>query len=230
MYCISCGVKLADTEHSCPLCGTAVYHPDLSRADATPLYPKNRYPKPKANSKVWNGIFIMVFVIAMLLCGIADYQSNGQIDWLGYAIGGLLVGYIAVALPLWFRHPNPVIFVPSNFVSVALYLLYINIASGGNWFLSFAFPLSGTLCIIVSALVTLLHYLKRGHLYVWGGFSIAFGGFIMLLEGLLFVTFGIPFVAWSIYPLIVLTLFGLILIYLAINDSAREAMARKLFF
>ena len=31
MYCINCGVKLADTEHICPLCGTEVFHPELMR-------------------------------------------------------------------------------------------------------------------------------------------------------------------------------------------------------
>ena len=37
MYCVKCGVQLADTEKSCPLCGTRVYHPDLVQAEATPL-------------------------------------------------------------------------------------------------------------------------------------------------------------------------------------------------
>ena len=29
MYCIKCGVELADSEKVCPLCGTRVFHPDL---------------------------------------------------------------------------------------------------------------------------------------------------------------------------------------------------------
>ena len=37
MYCIQCGVKLADTEKQCPLCGTVVFHPDLPRPEAEPL-------------------------------------------------------------------------------------------------------------------------------------------------------------------------------------------------
>ena len=31
MYCIKCGVELADTEKQCPLCGTLVYHPELEQ-------------------------------------------------------------------------------------------------------------------------------------------------------------------------------------------------------
>ena len=37
MYCIQCGVKLADTEKTCPLCATVVYHPQLERPHAEPL-------------------------------------------------------------------------------------------------------------------------------------------------------------------------------------------------
>ena len=37
MYCVRCGVKLADTEEKCPLCGTTVYHPDIRREEVFPL-------------------------------------------------------------------------------------------------------------------------------------------------------------------------------------------------
>ena len=52
MYCINCGVKLADTEEKCPLCATVVYHPDLDRETAEPLYPRHRIPVPEAASKI----------------------------------------------------------------------------------------------------------------------------------------------------------------------------------
>lgn len=29
MYCIKCGVKLADSEKKCPLCNTIVCHPEF---------------------------------------------------------------------------------------------------------------------------------------------------------------------------------------------------------
>ena len=27
MYCVKCGVELADSQRVCPLCGTRVFHP-----------------------------------------------------------------------------------------------------------------------------------------------------------------------------------------------------------
>ena len=31
MYCVKCGVELADSQRVCPLCGTRVFHPDIPR-------------------------------------------------------------------------------------------------------------------------------------------------------------------------------------------------------
>ena len=230
MYCVQCGVRLADTEKQCPLCGTAVYHPDIQRPEARPLYPANRIPKLPMRSKTLNGAIIILFLIPALISLVLDLQTDGKGTWVGYVAGALAVLYVALGLPLWFRNPNPVIFVPCTFVTVAGYLLFIDLVTAGNWFMTFAFPVVGSLCLIVTAVVTLLHYLKKGHLYVWGGATIAMGGFTLLLEFLLSITFELRFIGWSLYPLIALMAVGVLLIYLAINRSAREMMERKLFF
>ena len=41
------------------------------------------------------------------------------------------------------QRPNPVIFVPADFVAIGLYLLYINFATGGHWFLTSPFRSRG---------------------------------------------------------------------------------------
>ena len=84
--------------------------------------------------------------------------------------------------------------------------------------------------IITCATLTLLYYIKRGKLFILGGMFIAIGCFILFVEYLLSVAFSINFIAWSMYPLIVFALLGGLLIYLAINPSAREVIERKLFF
>lgn len=230
MYCINCGVKLADTEKKCPLCNTVVYHPDLAQADARPLYPVGKRPPTHSGSKALNGAAIILFLIPLVVCLFADMSANHRLDWFGYVAGALAVSYVAVALPLWFKKPNPVIFVPCTFAAVGLYLLYINIVTGGGWFLSFALPVVGGVCLITCAVVTLLYYLRRGHLYILGGAGMALGALMLLVEYLLGLTFSLPFTGWSVYPLSVLMLFGGLLIYFGINRSAREMMERKLFF
>lgn len=230
MYCVKCGVHLADTEKVCPLCGTRVYHPDIQQEAVHPLYPPNRLPRVKTRSKALNGAILILFFIPLFISLISDWQADSTLDWFGFVAGGLLLGYIAFGFPLWFQKPNPVIFVPCNFAAIGVYLLYIDLITGGHWFLSFALPITGGICLIVCTLVTLLHYLRRGRLYIWGGAFIALGALILLIELLLDMTFHIGFIGWSIYPLIVLVLLGGVLLYLAINSSARQIMERKLFF
>ena len=230
MYCINCGVKLADSEKKCPLCNTVVCHPDFNVTVEQPLYPSNKMPKSNSSSNALNGTIIVLFLIPLLVCFFADLSLDGKMEWFGYVAGALIVSYIAVALPQWFKKPNPVIFVPCNFVVTALYLLYINLETGGTWFLSFALPVVGGICLITCTVVTLMYYLHKGKLYILGGAFIAFGLFMLLIEFLMGTTFGLRFIGWSIYPLVVLGLFGGLFIYFAIDDSAREIIERKLFF
>lgn len=230
MYCINCGVKLADTEKSCPLCGTQVFHPTLTRPEGEPLYPQGKKPLPVKTSRVAQTVVTVLFLLPLLLVLIADLRQGGGVSWSGYVIGALLVGYVCVVLPVWFQKPNPVIFVPCGFASVLMFLLYIDLVNGGGWFLSFAFPVVGGLGIIVTAMTSLLRYVRRGKLYIYGGTAIAIGGLMLATEFLLDITFGIPrFYGWSLYPLTTLVLLGGLLIFLAICRSARQTMERKFF-
>ena len=230
MYCVNCGVKLADTEKICPLCNAVATRPEFKQQECRPLYPNDKLPKPGSGTKALSGALLILYLIPLVVCFFADYQFNGELDWFGYAAGALILGYIAFALPLWFRKPNPVVFVPCNFVATALYLLYIDLATDGGWFLSFAFPVTGVVCLITCTVVTLLYYLKKGKLYVIGGALIALGGAMLLIEFLMSITFPIGFMGWSVYPLTVFVLIGGFLIYLAVNRVAREMVERKLFF
>ncbi len=230
MYCVNCGVKLSDTEKRCPLCQTAVYHPDIPHRNADPLYPEGLGPGPQLNSMTMQSIITATYLLAILVSLVCDLQMGGGIVWAGYVIGGLLLSYVVLILPLWFCNPNPVIFVPCDFAAAGLYLLYINLATGGRWFLSFAFPVTGFVGLVVTAVVVLRRYIRRGRLYVFGGAILALGTFMPLMEFLLSITFpAVGFIGWYLYPLIVLGLLGGMLLFLAICKPARHSMARKFF-
>ena len=229
MYCVNCGVKLSDTESFCPLCGTEAVRPESLRSQAELLYPR----KPSRPIVTSYGVCVTVtalFLLAMAISCQCDILLTSSVTWSGYVIGGLLVLYVAAVLPGWFRKPNPVIFTPCTFAAIGLYLLYINLATGGGWFLSFAFPVTGFICLLVTAAVTLLRYVPRGLLYILGGATVTLGLFMPVMELLLAVTFqSITFVGWSWIPLTGLALLGGTLIFFAICRPAREAAERKLF-
>lgn len=231
MYCVKCGVKLADSEKKCPLCGTVVFHPDFEMPDGEHLYPADRYPAPQQmNRRSVLTVVTTLFLIPFLITVLVDAQFNRAITWSGYVIGALIVGYVAIVLPLWFRRANPVVFVPISFVTLGFYLLYISMATDGGWLLSLAFPLVGAFGAIVTAVVTLLRYVRRGKFYIFGGAFVALGAVMPLMECLIDYTFSIAhFIGWSAYPLVVLVLVGGMLIFLGISRPARETMERKLF-
>lgn len=230
MYCIKCGVQLAESERKCPLCNTIVYHPDFLLNEDAKLYPDNKMPKRSSGTKALSGAVIILFLLPAIICFFADLLNNGILNWWGYVAGALVVTYVSLALPMWFERPNPVIFVPCGFAAAAAYLWYVDFATDGTWFLSFALPVLGALCVITCTVVTLTHYLRGGKLYIFGGAFMALGALSLLIEFLLGITFKLAFIWWSIYPLVSLFLLGGLLIYLAIDSSAREVVERKLFF
>ena len=186
---------------------------------------------PKApHNKIISGAIVIIFLIPLITCFFSDIQLDGTLDWFGYVAGALAVAYTIFAMPLWFRKPNPVVFVPCGFAVSILYLLYINLATGGRWFLSFAFPVTGFIGLLITAVVVLRRYISRGRLYVFGGAIMALGAFMPVLELLLFITFpSVEFIGWYLYPLIALGLLGGLLLFLAICRPARHSVARKFF-
>lgn len=229
MYCIKCGVKLSDNQKNCPLCGTVVFHPEVMPS-GDPLYPAEQHPAPQVRSQAALVVITTLFLLPLIITALCDYQLNGQITWSGYVIGALLVSYVCLVLPYWFRQPNPVIFVPCGFAAIGLFLLYISIATDGGWFLTFAFPVTGAVGLIVTAVVALLKYVGKGQLYIFGGALALLGAFMPVMEFLLNLTFGFPQrLLWSGYPLVTLVLLGGMLIFLAIYRPARETMERKFF-
>ncbi len=230
MYCANCGVKLADNLSHCPLCGTRAYHPDIQRVLAEGQYPQGIYPQRQKRSLVGQIIMTVLFLLPLLIVPLCDLQIHGHITWSGYVTGAVLLGYVVLVLPSWFRRPNTVIFVPCDFGAAALYLHYICFATGGSWFWSFALPVTGGLCLILTTVVVLAKYVPRGNLYTFGGACMALGCFMVLMEALLNLTFNrARFIGWSLYPLIGLVLLGGLLVFLAINRNARETLERKFF-
>ena len=228
MYCINCGVKLEGGADKCPLCNTVV--PIPAPHEEEKMYPSNKFPKLLPKSKALSGSLVIILFIPLILTFFSDIHDNRKLDWFGFVAGALLLCYILIALPIWFRKPSPVIFIPCDFLAIILYVLYIDLELQGGWFLPFALPAIGGFGLLICALITLLRYVKKGRLFIIGSFFILLGGFIMLLEALMVKPFQIPFSGWSCYPLVTLVLLGGMLVYLAINKSAREMAKRKLFF
>lgn len=231
MYCIKCGVELADSEDKCPLCGTVVYHPDIERPKAEALFPNNP-PDVHYTVTKSGGLFILtsIFLLGLTMPLICDLSINGKITWSGLVMGAILLSYTILVLPFWFKKPNPVIFVPIDFAACGLFLLYTNYYTGGHWFMRFALPCVGVSCLITTAVITLCKYLRRGYLFIFGGAVILSGFGMLLTEWLLNLTFGLHNkLVWSVYPFAAAVLIGILLIIIAVSPKLRTSLQKKFF-
>ena len=232
MYCVKCGVELADTENKCPLCGTAVYHPDIVRGVADLTYPAFVKENPKMRPR---GVLFILSVLCFmpiaitLFCDL--YYGNG-LTWSGYPIGGVCLFYTVFVLPQWFYRPNPVIFCPISFGVLGVFLLYINYHTGGDWFITFAFPILVYVTLFVCTVITLMRYTRGGRLYIAGASFIAVGVLCVVIEFFMNLTFLNRMLFdffWSIIPLIACFLAGMALIVIAIAKPLRESLKKRFF-
>lgn len=232
MYCARCGVELQKGAVRCPLCGLKVYHPEIHETPEPGPYPRF---SDGGQVKRLGLPFVLtfLFLIPLVICLLVDLNVHGFVDWSGYAIGGILVLYTIVCLPLWFRNQNPVIFFPIVGAAGLLLSLYISIKTGGGWFMSFAFPIGGTLLLLIETVIVLIRYTvgRKSHriLYILGSASIALGLWCILLEFMMHVTFSMPMRWWCLYPLTVLGLLGLAMLTAAICQPIRSSLHKAFF-
>lgn len=228
MYCVNCGVELADTERRCPLCAAEVCHP-AGKATAEPLYPAQPGPGPGG---AWAGMLVLTVLYLLpaavvLLCDWGDKR----LDWAGLALGGMGLAYLLFLLPHWFRRPSPAVFVPCGFAGAGLYLWYIAFSVGGHWFWPFALPVTLGFGLWATTLSCLLFYLKKGRLFVLGGGALMLAAFMPALELLIGLNFFPALcLSWSLYPAAALGILGMLLLFLGICRPAREALERRFFF
>ena len=86
-----------------------------------------------------------------------------------------------------------------------LYLLYIDLACGGHWFLSFAFPVCGGAFILTGLYNVLIEFLLNLNFNLHEGFI------------------------WSFYPLAGCVIIGAMLIVIGCSSQLRESLHKKFF-
>ena len=228
MYCVKCGVKLPEGENSCPLCLTPVWNPD--RTEAERGYP-DTLPRLHRESDLPGAVaFTVICAIAVLVTLTVCFKLYGELRWGGYVVLGIALFYVLAVLPRWFSLPRGEVFVPVDHAAVALYVLYICGKTGGHWFLNFAFPVILASCVLSTAMICLLKYVRGGRLFIFGGFLILVGGFAVLVEFFQHVSFGTEMFLWSPYALSSFGAAGLFLLIAGMIPALRHGLEKRFFF
>ncbi len=228
MYCVKCGVKLQEGVECCPLCATPVWNPDSVVRE--PGYP-DTLPRQHREADLPGAVaFTVICAIAILVTLIVCFRLYGSLGWGGYVVFGVLLFYVVAVLPRWFRQPRGEVFVPVDHFAAALYVLFICLKTGGHWFLSFAFPVILASCLLSTAMICLLKYVKGGRLFIFGGFLILLGLFTVLVEFFEHLSFGTAMFRWSLYSLTVCGAVGLFLLVAGVIPALRNGMRKRFFF
>lgn len=229
MYCVKCGVKLADGAKSCPLCDTPVLYSDARRE--AELFPAVYPPKSDGYEERLAGLAFATAILAAvcLTCLIYCLNTYNRVYWSGYVMLGISTLYVIFILPFWFRKYYPLIFVPLDFISVCAYLLYICLYTGGRWFLPFAFPTVMLCCALTTVTIALSKRIKKGKLILTGGLLIAIGGSTMLVEFFESITFQTTMFKWSLYSTSAFGVLGLFLIIAGLIPPLKNFLERKFF-
>ena len=229
MYCVRCGVKLQEGVKACPLCGTPLWCPEAGEGEPASAY-SDRYPEVSRQKRLTVMASLTVILLsAMIACFSITVNTAGRMGWSFYVIAGAAAFYCIFLLPFWFQKPHPMIFVPVAFLVACLLLLSICLYTGGRWFWTFAFPLTGILAALTIGAVALYRYVKGGAIFITGGLLVAMGGSCLLAEFFQHLTFRTPLFTWSPYAAGVFGLFGVFLILAGIIRPLREHLKRVFF-
>ena len=230
MYCIHCGVKLQADAAECPLCHTPVVATPMPASPVRSRYSARVPEEEKRHGRafvLW--LFTAVMIAAGLGCLIFCLRTAGCADWSGIVLMGLALLWILLILPALFPRWRPMIFLPLDFAALAGFLLYVCAKTGGNWFLSFAFPVTGIAAAVTLTGVALMRYITQGRLRLMSLLVIFIGLSFMLIEFFQHITFGTPMFVWSLYCVCGFCLIGLFL-FIASFIPPLRAYLRKIFF
>ena len=230
MYCVRCGVKLAENSAECPLCHTPVMIPDEG-GPAVNRY-SDLYPEAEKDHGKYLliGLLTAVMIAVGVACLIHCLKPHGNADWSGYVLMGLGLAWVCLLFPFLFPRFRPMIFLPIDFACLAGFLLYICVKTGGNWFLSFAFPVTGLVALETLAAVALFRYIRAGRLRCLSVLLMLIGAGFMLVELFQHITFGTPMFVWSLYCVCAFGALGLFLLITSFVPPLRAWIRKRFFF
>jgi len=237
-YCIRCGVELAESEHSCPLCNTKLVIPDEDPRsfDSKRSYPPStvsvasqRYQNHRKARDISSAVIAVLLLIPCVVTLLCDALGGGGLSWSLYVLSSCAVAAAVILPPVVSLSLSPYSCISIGTLSIAVFLYIIESLSGGGWFFSFALPLcigSGGILMLLTAMYC--RKLSPARIIAVGFACIGF--YCILIELLCFSSFGlIALFSWSLYPASVLFILAALLLYIDYNDTLKRYLAKKFF-
>lgn len=231
-YCVHCGVKLADYESVCPLCGTQVLDPHREACDdAEPLFlDRMETAEKRINTRFLTGLITVILLIPFALTTILDLLFSFGLTWSMYVFGAILCLWAFVVFPISKPGRSPYLYAGINLAATPLFLWLIATFNGGTWFMPLALPLVLLAGVVSMLMIWVLHMKKLSKIAKagWLIFLLAFlpAGIDVIVTHYLTGSV-IPVWAWFVtIPLLALSITALII---SRSIALSEWIRRKLF-
>lgn len=232
-YCVNCGVELADSEKCCPLCQTEVINPKSPWQEPASR-PYSRHVDTilkRIDRRYFATLAALLLSIPCIITVLVDIISGGGVTWSAYVIGAVVVAYIMVLLPFFFKKYHAVIFLGADCAAILLYLLFIERVNGGRWFLGLGLPLTVAASVCVLVLALLFTKAQMSPIVKSAAVMIAIGLFVVCAEVVLSAyVYGTVRFAWSLYALIPCVILGAAMLVLEHRKNLKERIRKRLFY
>ncbi|HEY8500152.1 MAG TPA: DUF6320 domain-containing protein, partial [Clostridia bacterium] len=183
-YCVKCGVELERNLTACPLCNTPVYYMEETEEEYQ-RYPERsqRTGSRQVNlvpSKAFVYLMTFIIVIPIVVCLMIDFKSNRTVTWSFYPIASLLLLWILMAYPALMKRYSFIKVITIDVYSITLFLISLDIYSGGNLYWS-VFPVASLLLVWVWFLLGYL-FGKKNKYFMFIIAYISTGLYLYLIE------------------------------------------------
>lgn len=232
-YCVNCGVELAASEKSCPLCGVEVINP------ASPFDPTAARPYPDRHEAIRHRairvvaarVLSLLMAIPLILVLLLDLIEDGSMSWSLIPAASIVFAFLAFVFPCLFKKPVIWMFMIFSTLAAAAYLFALHILLKGGWYYLFALPVAvmtgaaaiGTYLMIRSRKASLPLKLIIVLLIIMV--------YVLLLQLLLELHFrGAIVFDWSLYVAVSCGMLSLVVLIVGRLYRKSERFRKKLFF
>lgn len=231
MYCVKCGVKLAEHIEACPLCQTPVWNPDNTKSaerSYPAVYPKR--PDAVSRRRMLAAFFTILCLLGAGVPVLVCLRLYGGTGWSDFPLFGVSTAYILFVVPMWFRLPRVIACLAADFAAIVGYLYFLCEKTGGSWFLTYGLPITMVLGLFVIFFVGMLGKCKAKRLLLLGTGFCLIGTFCLLVDLFGHLAFGTRLLIWGPYPFGCCLLVGGFFFVASRIRPLREQLERTFFY
>lgn len=233
-YCVNCGVELEKSEQRCPLCGVEVVNPAEPYDETTVVRP---YPKhvERLNARIdrrYTAIFLsLLLLIPVFICIFTNVLTAGTISWSLYVLGGALVLFAWLLLPLMLNHRNVYVCVAVDGLAAAMFLLGVERIAQQSWFLRLGLPLAAIATLYALLLAWLCRRKNKRELFIKAAIALAASGVaVVLVECTIDFYRGLPlWPHWSAYALFPCVVLAVLVVLLNKRAKLKSELRRRFY-